>query len=274
MATKLPEDKVRAFQAEIWGFYERSGRHSLPWRKTRNAYKIMVSEIMLQQTQVARVLEKYPEFLKRFPRVETLAEASLSEVLISWQGLGYNRRAQYLWKSAQQIMSAHSGRIPKNYSGLRELYGFGDYTANAVLTFVHNEPRAFIETNIRRVFIHHFFNERGGVSDAEILPLVEATIYKENPREWYYALMDYGAQLPRLAQGNANTQSKHYVRQSAFKGSLRELRGKVIRFLSTGAKSLREIQQLSGDDPRTKEVVVALQKEKFIVYEKRKYKLA
>ena len=244
---------------------------------------------MLQQTQVGRVIEKYREFLKAFPTVKVLASASLAEVLRVWQGMGYNRLARYLRDAAQKIVSEHRGRVPKTERDLRALPGIGHYTANAILTFAHNEPRVFIETNIRRVFIHHFFqlgcfvpklpaklgNETPKlVSDKEILLLVEATLDTENPREWYYALMDYGAHLPKVARTNANTQSKHYAKQSAFKGSLRELRGKIIRMLDEKGKSILEVRRACDNDPRTKEALDALMKDELIKYEKRKYKLA
>ncbi len=229
---------------------------------------------MLQQTQVARVIEKYTEFLKAFPSVEALANASLAEVLRVWQGMGYNRRARYLRDAAQKIASEHRGRVPKTEQELRTLPSIGHYTANAILAFAHNEPRVFIETNIRRAFIHHFFGNKRKVSDKNILPLVEATLDHKNPREWYYALMDYGAHLPKIARKNPNTQSKHYVKQSAFKGSLRELRGKIIRILAEKPETFIALKRVCGNDLRTKEALDALVKDKLIKYEKRKYQLA
>lgn len=246
----------------------------MAWRGTTNAYKIAVSEIMLQQTQVARVLEKYPEFLKKFPNIETLAKSPLSDVLRIWQGMGYNRRARYLHDMAKEVMQKHRGYIPKDELDLLKLPGVGPYTANAILTFAHNEPRVFIETNIRRVYIHHFFKDKIGVTDTEIVPLIEATLDRKNPREWYYALMDYGAHLPKITRKNSNTQSKHYAKQSMFKGSLRELRGKIIRTLSSESKTLRALKPLCDNDVRIKEALATLTKDKLIIYEKRKYQLA
>jgi len=229
---------------------------------------------MLQQTQVSRVLEKYPEFLKKFPTVETLANAPLAEVLRVWQGMGYNRRARYLRESAQKILNDHRGQVPKDERALLSLPGVGHYTANAILAFAHNEPRIFIETNIRRVYISHFFENRSEVSDKEILTTVEQTLDTKNPREWYYALMDYGAHLPKVARKNSNTQSKHYTKQSTFKGSLRELRGKIIRALSDSPKSLRTLKVTCNNDSRTKEALDSLVKDALVKYEKRKYQLA
>lgn len=271
---KLRPTKIKSFQTQIWAFYEHSGRRSLPWRLTKTPYKILVSEVMLQQTQASRVLEKYSEFLKSFPNIAALANASLGDVLRVWQGMGYNRRARYLHEIARKIMSEYKGCAPKTEGELRVLPGVGHYTANAVLTFAHNEPRVFIETNIRRVFIYHFFKNKREVSDKEILPLVEATLDTKNPREWYYALMDYGAHLPKIVRKNPNKQSKHYTRQGTFKGSLRELRGKIIRTLSNKQKTLPSLKQKCDNDPRLKEVLDVLITEKLIKYEKRKYQLA
>ena len=263
---------IQAFRAQILAFYGHSGR-SFAWRKTKNPYKILVSEIMLQQTQASRVTKKYPEFLRVFPTVKALAEAPLADVLAVWQGMGYNRRARYLREAAQKIIREHKGRMPKTEAGLRALPGIGHYTANAILAFAHNEPRVFIETNIRRVFIHYFFRDKQEVSDKEILILVEATLDTKNPREWYYALMDYGAELPKLAKKNSNIQSKHYAKQSKFKGSLRELRGKIVRRLGEGPQTLLALKRVCDNDSRTKEALDALLKDKMINYEKRKYQL-
>jgi len=226
---KLRQAEVQAFQAQIWAFYRHSGRHNLPWRKTKNPYKILISEVMLQQTQVARVLEKYPEFLEKFSTVEALAVAPLSDVLRVWQGMGYNRRALALKRMAEKIVNEYKGKIPRERLSLESLPGVGHYTAGAVRAFAFNEPEIFIETNIRRIFIHHFFGNKEGISDQEILPLVEATLYMKNPSEWYWALMDYGSHLPKITKTNSNIQSKHYTKQRIFKGSLRELRGKIVR---------------------------------------------
>lgn len=270
----LSKTQEKAFQTQIRVFYGGSGRNSLPWRKTKNPYKILVSEVMLQQTQVARVLEKYSQFLKKFPTVTALAKAPLSDVLRVWQGMGYNRRAQYLSLSAQKIIGEHNGRIPKTEKELMEIPGIGHYTTNAILTFAHNEPRVFIETNIRRVFIQHFFAGKNSVTDKEIIPLVEATLDTKNPREWYYALMDYGAHLPKVTRKNSNTQSKHYTKQSKFSGSLRQLRGKIIRELSASPRSLLKLKKSCDNDLRTTDTLETLIEEKLIVYEKRKYQLA
>lgn len=240
--------EVSAFRAQIWGFYKHSGRN-LPWRKTKNPYKILVSEIMLQQTQVARVLKKYSEFLKAFPDVKTLASAPLSEILRVWQGMGYNRRALALKSLAEEVMSRYGGEMPKKKKEFEKLQGVGPYTAGAVQIFAHNKPEIIIETNIRRVFIHHFFKNKEGIDDKEILPLIEATLDTSNPREWYWALMDYGADLPEKINNNPNTKSKHYVKQSEFKGSRRQMRGTILKLLQE--------KEVRGEDEFLKELNVA-----------------
>jgi A/G-specific adenine glycosylase len=270
--------QVKAFQAQIWAFYRVSGRKNLPWRKTKNPYKIMVSEVMLQQTQVSRVLEKYPGFTRVFPTVEILAKAPLSEVLGVWQGMGYNRRGLALKRMAEKVMSEFKGKIPRERHELESLPGIGPYTAGAVRAFAWSVPEIFIETNIRRVYIHHFFSLGSStpklVSDKEIMPLVDATLDKENPREWYWALMDYGSHLPKVMKNNSNTQSKHYVKQTKFKGSLRELRGKILRALGEESVSLAVLKHKCDNDKRIKDAINALTKDGLIKYENQKYQLA
>jgi A/G-specific adenine glycosylase len=220
---------VKRFQATIWEYYQASGR-KLPWRNIKSPYRILVSEIMLQQTQVSRVLVKYKEFIKKFSSFRALADASVPEVLAAWQGMGYNRRALCLKKLAEIVVCDHGGNLPQDYHSLLALPGIGPGTAGSLSAFVFNLPVPFIETNIRRVYIHFFFPLRDSVSDKELMPMIERTIDRENPREWYYALMDYGAMLGRQAKlENPNRKSAHYTKQSKFEGSKRQLRGKILR---------------------------------------------
>lgn len=218
---------VRAFQQTIRAYYHATPR-SMPWRETRNPYRILLSEIMLQQTQVERVMNKYTEFLVEFPTVAVLAAAPLSDVLRVWQGLGYNRRAIALKNCAIEIMARFDGRFPATVAELESLPGIGHYTARAVATFAFGIAVPFIETNIRTVFIHLLFPGRDRVADREIMPLVEQTIDHDNPREWYYALMDYGAMLKR-SHRNPGRRSAHHTRQSPFEGSNRQLRSRMLR---------------------------------------------
>jgi A/G-specific adenine glycosylase len=218
------------FVETVWKHYMEHGRHDLPWRKTHNPYHILVSEIMLQQTQVDRVLPKYRAFLKAFPTVSMLAAAPLSEVLGMWQGLGYNRRAKFLHSAAKSVVTEYKGRFPKEYPTLLALPGVGSYTASAVMAFAYNAPVVLIETNVRTVFIHHFFKNATSVTDAAILKLVERTLPEGRSREWYAALMDYGTHLKRTV-GNQNIKSSTYTKQSRFVGSARQVRGAIMRTL-------------------------------------------
>ncbi|MFZ5906639.1 MAG: A/G-specific adenine glycosylase [Nitrospirota bacterium] len=218
---------IDAFRKTVYAYYAHKGR-SFPWRKTRDPYRIFVSEIMLQQTQVERVAGKYLQFIKTFPDFRSLAEASLSEVLHAWQGLGYNRRALALKASAAAVLEKYGGRLPELPEELARLPGVGRYTSAAISVFAFGRQAVFIETNIRRVFLHCFFHGRENVRDAEILTLIEKTMDRENPREWYYALMDFGVMLKKQA-GNPNRRSAHYSLQKPFQGSNRQVRGKILK---------------------------------------------
>ena len=223
--------KQSVFVETVKNFYTAWGRHDLPWRQTADPYKILVSEIMLQQTQVARVVTKYAEFLSLFPTVQSLADAPLGAVLTVWQGLGYNRRAKMLHQCAQTIVGEFAGVWPRDISALQSLPGVGPYTAGAVAAFAFSQPSTIIETNIRTVYLHHFFPDGTEISDATLLPIITLTLDTSDPRSWYYALMDYGSHL-KVTVGNKNTMSKHYTKQSKFVGSDRQIRGAIIRTLS------------------------------------------
>lgn len=217
------------FREFVWRFY---AEHKRPfaWRNVADPYAIVVSEIMLQQTQTHRVEQKYEQFLVAFPSFETLARASLHNVLSVWQGLGYNRRGKYVHEIAQKVMHEYAGFLPAEPEVLATLPGIGKATAASICAFAFNKPTVFIETNIRAVFIHTFFKDKSDVHDNELLPLVAATVDRDNPREWYYALMDYGVFLKKCLP-NPSRQSKHHVKQSKFEGSDRQIRGAIIRVL-------------------------------------------
>lgn len=241
---------IRHFHRSIWQYYRRH-RRNLPWRRTFNPYRILVSEVMLQQTQVSRVLQKYPIFIKQFPNFKALNQAPVRNVLMVWQGLGYNRRALMLKKLSGIVMEKYRGELPQHQEILEILPGIGKTTAGAIAAFAFLKPSHFIETNIRRVYIHFFFPRRNKVSDAEILELVRRTVSKKDPREWYYALMDYGAMLGKTI-ANPNRRSMHYIKQSPFQGSHRELRGKLLRFLlkkrMVSASDIKDILGVSRAD--------------------------
>jgi A/G-specific adenine glycosylase len=220
---------MKNFRKVVYDHYKRH-RRAMPWRDTSNPYRILVSEIMLQQTQVPRVLDKYGQFLKSFPTVRKLAQAPLSKVLSVWQGLGYNRRALLLQRLARIVVAEHRGKIPEDRAVLKTLPGIGDATAGSICAFAFDQPVVFIETNIRSVFLHHFFKDRVSVNDDLILPLVARELDTGHPRRWYYALMDYGSFLKSIVP-NPSRNSSHYARQSRFEGSDRQIRGRVLRIL-------------------------------------------
>lgn len=262
----------RKFVRTVTEYYKLHGRHSLPWRTTKNPYKILVSEIMLQQTQVDRVIPKYTAFLHTFPTLNALADASLGEVLIQWQGLGYNRRAKMLHACAQIIVTEYKGKFPKTLDVLLKLPGVGHYTAGAVMAFAYNTPVPIIETNIRSVFLHHFFKTATNVTDAELSQLTERFLDRGNPREWYYALMDYGSFIKKEF-GNPNSKSSHYVKQSAFEGSDRQIRGAVVRLLGVTGGLTRVkllIELLQYEDIRVDAQVEKLLAEGLIVSRNRR----
>ena len=247
----LSAEQVQEFQDIIWDYYHKHGR-DLAWRQpepdgTFDPYKVMVSEVMLQQTQVLRVEPKYAEFLAAFPDVKHLADAPLESVLKVWQGLGYNRRARFLREAARQIVRDHNGRVPDAFDELCALNGIGKNTAAAILAYAFNQPVMFVETNIRTVYLHHFFADKDGVDDKDIVDLVSRTLDREHPREFYWAIMDYGTHL-KATIGSQNMRSKHYVKQSGFQGSTRQLRGIVLRALSEKPCTTTSLRADLSDD--------------------------
>ncbi len=236
---------MEEFRNTVYAHYRESGR-TFPWRETRDPYRILVSELMLQQTQTERVVPKYLDWLERFPTVESLAESPFQAVLEKWVGLGYNRRAKYLHEAAKAVVRDFGGAFPQDAKSLMRLPGVGHYTASAVSTFSFGIPNAFIETNIRAVYLFFFLSDGEGVHDDRIMELVEATMDREDPRSWYYALMDYGATLKKKVV-NPNRKSRHYTKQSRFTGSLREARGAVVRYIGkTGPSRVDEIALAEG----------------------------
>lgn len=227
----------------------------MPWRDDTRPYYVLVSELMLQQTQVSRVVPKFETFITRFPNEKSLAAASLADVLQLWQGLGYNRRAKFLHDAAKMIVTDFGGRFPSDEKELLKLPGVGKNTAGAILAYAFNQPSMFVETNIRTVYIHHFFHDDVDVHDGQIIEELEATIDRQNPRRFYQNLMDYGTYLKNSGVKNIQ-KSRHYKKQSALEGSVRQLRGEIIRRQARG-QSWRELH----DDPRFDEAMAGLQRD-------------
>ncbi len=267
--------KIEQFKKTVWGHY-RENRRDFLWRHNINPYRVLVSEIMLQQTQVSRGEIKYKEFLKKFPNFKALAGASNADVLEAWQGLGYNRRALYLKKTAEVVTKEYKGKLPDTPELLVKLPGIGVYTAGAVCAFAFNKPVVFIDTNVRRVFIHHFFNDREGVTDGELAPLVEAALDKENAREWYSALMDYGSMLG-LKEENANKRSAHYVKQSKFEGSLRQVRGRILKIVVRSRKHVTKetLSEILGETKDRVDLAVAgLERDGLVLISRKQIRLS
>lgn len=250
------------FKELIWQHYY-ANKRSLPWTENTDPYWIVVSEIMLQQTQVDRVLPKFNAFIATFPNFTTLANAPLSDVLTLWSGLGYNRRARFLHELAKQVMTEHGGILPNIQEELVRLPGIGPNTAGAIQAYAFNTPVAYIETNIRTVYLYCFFPDQTNISDSELLPLIEATVDHSNPREWYWALMRYGVHLKKTT-ANPSRGSKHHAQQSKFEGSRRQLRGKVIKLLTEKSYSEKELDELLLDT-RLRNVLLDLRNDGLII---------
>ncbi len=262
---KLTEVDIAAFRTTVYTT-ARTNPRCLPWRETTDPYSIMVSEIMLQQTQVERVTGKFLEFLGRFPSVGELAAADFADVLTIWQGLGYNRRALALKRAAEAVMIRFGGTLPSTRKELESLPGIGPYTAGAIMAFAFDQPALFIETNIRSVFIHHFFQNCTGIHDRELLSLVELTMDRSRPREWYNTLMDYGAVLKR-EQVNPSRKSIHHTRQSPFAGSNRQLRSTLLRRILAhpGISAADLVSQVTIDNGKIASNLHRMEKEGLIV---------
>ena len=234
--------RVRALQDRLLTWYAEN-RRDLPWRHTTDPYAVLVSEIMLQQTQVPRVVPRFGEWLEAWPDLESLAAAPLADVLLRWQGLGYNIRARRLQECARAVAAdGHRAELPRSLDGLRALPGIGPYTAHAVLIFAHNEDLAAVDANVRRVLTHELdLPEDLGARDLQTV--AAAVLPPGRSRDWHNALMDYGSLvLTARATGIAPRS-----RQGAFEGSRRQKRARLLRrLLGHGPQSLEELAVALG----------------------------
>jgi len=269
------------FQKDLWDFYNTHGRHTMLWRQDTSPYSVIVSEIMLQQTGVERVEPKYIAFMSTLPDWQALASSPNKQLLGLWQGLGYNRRALYLQKTAQEIVATYNGAVPEDRTLLENLPGVGPGTSGAIMAYAFDKPEVFIETNIRRVIIHHFLANQTAITDAQITTIlhgiirdIQATCSPFSPKTFYWAMMDYGSYLKSQVP-NPNKQSQHYSVQSRFEGSNRQLRGKVLAFLLTKSQaSETELLSLAKSEQQYNNfvnILKQLQKEGFIQKNQSKY---
>lgn len=327
--SQIDDNAVREFREFVWSRADELYR-DMPWRDEPTLYHVLVSELMLQQTQVSRVLVKFAEFMTAFPTIKVLASASLADVLKVWTGLGYNRRAKYLHAAAKMIVAdsregsilrehlqpefsllrAQGGRgakpfpqdsIPRkreegvadtltgksvHYENqhippadnvrstlkcpqtehavsldvLTQLPGVGKNTAAAIMNYVYEIPTPFVETNIRTVYFKHFFAAQTDVTDKQILEVVDQTMDREHPREWFWALMDYGAWLKSQGEGRLDA-SKHYKKQSPLRGSVREVRGQIIRALGEGGMNIEALRAAIQADDRFAQALEGLRRD-------------
>lgn len=254
--------ELREFKELVWD----KGRElfrPMPWRDDTQPYYVLVSEIMLQQTQVDRVKPKFAAFISTFPTIDALAGAGLDDVLRLWSGLGYNRRAKFLHSAAKMVRDECEGVFPDTLQGLLKLPGVGVNTAGALLAYSFNQPSIFIETNIRTVYFYHLFAHQNMVDDKELRALVEQTVDAEHPREWYWALMDYGTYLKRNGVGQID-KSRQYKKQSPLKGSVREVRGQIIRALTKSALSVEALSEDISADERFEPALGGLLKDNLV----------
>lgn len=244
MTLSLNSRNIERFRQQIFDFYQLN-RRSFPWRETTDRYAVMVSEIMLQQTQADRVVGKFLAWMDAFPDTETLASASLREVLILWSGLGYNSRGQRLQNCAKVIMERFDGVVPARPELLKTLPGIGEYTCRSIPVFADNLDVAAVDTNIRRIIIHEFSLSED-TPKPEIQSVAELLLAKGRSREWHNALMDYGS----INLTSRRTGIRSLTKQSKFQGSKRWYRGRLLKELvASESLFVEELEEKYGDCP-------------------------
>jgi A/G-specific adenine glycosylase len=240
----------------------REQRRDFAWRSVADPYAILVSEIMLQQTQTSRVERYFGEWMRRFPTVADLAGAPAAEVLAAWAGLGYNRRALALKRAAEQVCAKFGGALPATEAELLSLPGVGPATAAALLAFAYNKPAVYLETNVRSVLLHEFFPKTDGVADTKLRSLLTEINERVrargiDARDWNYALLDYGAYLKK-AHPNPSRRSKHHSRQSRYEGSRRQKRARLLEaVLGTSGQTTETLARSLGYDPTLTESILS-----------------
>ena len=264
----IPNEKIKRFQKKILSFYEKNKR-DLPWRTTTDPYKILLSELMLQQTQVKRVIFYYEKWIAKWPTIDVLASASLPEVLQMWMGLGYNTRAVNLHRTVRTIVSEFKSDVIRAMIQYKELPGIGRYTSQAVLIFSSNADLVTVDTNIRRILISEF-RLPTKISDKELWSLAEKCLPLGKSRDWHNALMDYGS-LHLTAQ---KTGIKPKTQQSRFEGSNRQIRARILRCLLQKSMSLTEFENtFELEQTRLKPILDKMIEEKIVVKRNTLYQL-
>ena len=260
----LTSSVIELFRKLIYSYFK-NNRRDFPFRNEITPYNVLVSEIMLQQTQTGRVAERFLEFKKEFPDFLSLSNAPNKKLLMAWQGMGYNRRVLALKQIAKEVITDYNGQLPDTVDILKTFPQIGHNTASSIAAFAYNKPSIFIETNIRRVYIYFFFPKKKNINDKDILPIVESTVDNDNPREWYYALMDYGVMLKKT-HPELNKRSSHYRKQSPFKGSNREIRGKILKILTSESEILEStlLKKLQLKIEKMRPILQQLEQEGFL----------
>jgi A/G-specific adenine glycosylase len=267
-------EPIQLLRKKLLDFHTKHGRHSLPWRKISDPYAVLVSEMMLQQTQVPRVIPKFEAWMKRFPTVQHLARAPIKDVLTLWSGLGYNRRAKHLHGAAQLIVTKHGGVMPATIPQLEALPGVGAYTARAVIAFSFDISHPFIETNIRTVLIHKLFaRSKRPVHDSELMPIISSLIEGVSARTIYMALMDYGTHLKATLgskRARVHKKSAHYSRQSRFEGSKRQLRAALLKkILASGSITVAQAKTLAAGSAHSPQECLESMAKEGLIHKKR-----
>ena len=261
LGTPIYADSVQAFQLHILSWYA-TFKRDLPWRGDPDPYHILVSEIMLQQTQVDRVIPKYLAFLERFPTLVSLAEAPTADVLRQWQGLGYNRRALNLKRAAETACREYGGRLPETVAELEQLPGIGKYTARAVASFAFNVQVPVVDTNVRRVLSSLAGRD---LSERETWELAERVLPAGRAADWNQALMDYGALVQKATPRRTGKPSEPFATTNRF------WRGRIVDALRASGRVtmdglLEALPYPNRDDERVRGLVLALHEEGMVSY--------
>lgn len=268
MTVKITPSQIKRFHKKIFSYYAKNKRE-LVWRKTTDPYKILLSELMLQQTQVSRVEHYYIEWTQHWPTIHELAKASRSEVLKMWMGLGYNNRAVRLHKAAQVISTTYKGDVLAAMKNYTEIPGVGRYTAHAVQIFADNADMVTVDTNIRRILLHEFSLPEESTDD-ELWTLAQRCLPKGESREWHNALMDYGAQFLTAK----TTGIKPKTHQSKFKGSDRQIRAQILRLLLDKPQTIIALQSsLKIQEDRLYTILSKMKRDGLVTQKSNTYKL-